>query len=271
MSANNFNYPDGYIYGKGCIDPNEKSLASLKLGNCLEGIKGKEGRVLEIGCGGGKFIRSLKKLRPELKIFGCDIYLNIIRENIKYGDGLKYSIADGMSLPFRNNSFDVVLIFDVLEHLSDVSMAVKEVNRVLKDSGTAHFYVPCENNRSSIYRWLGRNLKKYHGGHIQALKYSDVVDVCSRNNFEVVKARHSDYFFAQACDFMFFVCLNTFKNKSLLWSAHGELREKNDNKMLFNALVHLKKVISFVSYYESKILKCKFGSMGLHITCRKKK
>jgi len=45
-------------------------------------------------------------------------------------------------LPFPSNKFDIVTCFEVLEHLKNPSLALKEIKRVLKEDGTAYISVP---------------------------------------------------------------------------------------------------------------------------------
>ena len=44
-------------------------------------------------------------------------------------------VGDAHSLPFKNDSFDVVLATEVLEHLKEPQRALNEMKRVLKDGG----------------------------------------------------------------------------------------------------------------------------------------
>lgn len=46
------------------------------------------------------------------------------------------------TLPFENNSFDSILLMNVLEHVYDHKKLISEINRVLKPDGSLYFYVP---------------------------------------------------------------------------------------------------------------------------------
>jgi len=74
--------------------------------------------------------------------------LDISEEAIKYGQ-TKYPFLkenlfsfDGEKLPFSDKIFDVVLMFDVLEHIPDINNFLSEINRVLKPNGLLVFLTP---------------------------------------------------------------------------------------------------------------------------------
>jgi ubiquinone/menaquinone biosynthesis C-methylase UbiE len=48
-------------------------------------------------------------------------------------------LADGLKIPCPNESFDIVILSDVLEHIEDPRLAIREVGRVLKLNGLAFF------------------------------------------------------------------------------------------------------------------------------------
>lgn len=59
--------------------------------------------------------------------------------------------ADICNLPFKDNSFDMVLCNHVLEHISDDTKAMKELYRVLKPGGVGIFQIPQDLNRSITF------------------------------------------------------------------------------------------------------------------------
>ncbi len=97
------------------------------------------GRVLDIGAGVGGFLPSLKPLGGALHHLDAHTeHLSACR-NRGYAHGVQ---ADAGRLPYRTGSFDLVCLFDVLEHLDDDCKALKEVSRVLTPGGRVLIHVP---------------------------------------------------------------------------------------------------------------------------------
>lgn len=72
-----------------------------------------------------------------------------------------YPDVDIMNLPYANESFDLVVHSDTLEHVMDPVGALKECKRVLKMDGRCIFTVPVVVNR--LTRSTARGLPSYHG------------------------------------------------------------------------------------------------------------
>jgi SAM-dependent methyltransferase len=72
-----------------------------------------------------------------------------------------YPDVDIMKMPYADDSFDLVIHSDTLEHIPDPVLALKECKRVLRPGGQCVFTVPMIVNRLS--RSTARGLKSYHG------------------------------------------------------------------------------------------------------------
>lgn len=84
--------------------------------------------VLEVGCGEG-YILDLLKLQGSV---GVDIDLAILREaSQRYPMG-GYCLADGAAIPFADQTFDLVLGVEVLEHLPRPEVVIGEAKRVAR-------------------------------------------------------------------------------------------------------------------------------------------
>lgn len=100
-------------------------------------------RVLDIGCGNGRLYQLFKDLSRPLKMQNVDYTGVDISEKLieiakeKYPKG-KFFVADMISLPFKNEKFDVIFSLVAFHHLPTEDMqlkALEEMKRVLKLNG----------------------------------------------------------------------------------------------------------------------------------------
>jgi ubiquinone/menaquinone biosynthesis C-methylase UbiE len=97
-------------------------------------------RVLDLGCGPGSITADIAALVPEGSVIGLDYGQPVIEiANAKAKElGLSncsFQVGDVTSLPFEDDSFDVVHTHQVLIHLPDPVSALKEMRRVCKKGG----------------------------------------------------------------------------------------------------------------------------------------
>jgi SAM-dependent methyltransferase len=101
-----------------------------------------KGRVLDAGCGGGGMPLSLAEEARE--VVGIDPAPRFQDAGVRLArergiHNLHFALADGMSLPFEDGAFDLVLSHAVIEHVADAPLYLRECARVLAAGG--HVYL----------------------------------------------------------------------------------------------------------------------------------
>ncbi len=117
-------------------------------------------RILDYGCGTGGNTTGYGQFGS---VTGVEPDPHAVRLAQARGGG-SYCRADGVRLPFRDGTFDVVIASDVLEHIKDDSGAMTEMARVLRPGGSMIISVPA-------HQWLF----SYHDAALQHFRrYSKV-------------------------------------------------------------------------------------------------
>ncbi len=104
-------------------------------------------KVLDMGCGAsGKTLYYLSIGAKE--VVGVDIVphykeeAEAFAEKLGFSDRFTFILGDALNLPVDDNSFDVVIMNDFMEHIYDPEKAVKEALRVLKQGGRLYINFP---------------------------------------------------------------------------------------------------------------------------------
>lgn len=105
----------------------------------LEYIK-ESSNILDVGCGPGSITVDIASRVPKGQVTGIDTYEELILQGQQKASDLKqenvfFQVASATSLPFEDNSFDVVVAHQVMVHLADPEAAFKEMRRVVKPDG----------------------------------------------------------------------------------------------------------------------------------------
>ncbi len=89
-------------------------------------------RVLDVGCGKGRFARILREHHPTAEIWGLDISQSMLRF---LPEGIPPCAGMMTTLPFRDGAFDAAYATESLEHAVEIDVAVAEICRVVKPGG----------------------------------------------------------------------------------------------------------------------------------------
>jgi 2-polyprenyl-3-methyl-5-hydroxy-6-metoxy-1,4-benzoquinol methylase len=98
-----------------------------------ENLAGK--RVLEAGCGAGRFTSVALELGAELVTFDYSTAIDVNVQNSGLHDAVTYLQADIYRIPVRPASFDAVFCMGVLQHTPDVRVAFMSLADVVKPGG----------------------------------------------------------------------------------------------------------------------------------------
>ncbi len=96
--------------------------------------------ILEIGSGTGTLLHRL--LERGCRIQGVDVNPALLADARRWYGNLPVREVQGTALPFADASFDVVMSFDVFEHIPDTDAHLDEVWRVLRHGGTYVLQTP---------------------------------------------------------------------------------------------------------------------------------
>lgn len=104
--------------------------------------------ILEVG-GGQSGLSAL--LFPQAQITNIDLNADYAQVACNQQERVRFVCGDATDLPFENQSFDAITMFDLLEHVPDDKKAVSEALRVLRPGGYLLISTPNENWRFPYY------------------------------------------------------------------------------------------------------------------------
>jgi len=168
----------------------EKDIFHFLSSNRLKKIKKykKGGRILDVGCGSGKFLFEMSKEGWE--VYGNDIS-DVACDNVRKEFGLK-NIYHGelLALKFPEKFFDVITLWHVLEHLEKPRETLEKIHRILKDDGLLVIESPDFSSPQSIFfkdKWQALELPR----HLYHFSPKTLRKLLKSAKFEIVK---EDYF-----------------------------------------------------------------------------
>lgn len=127
------------------------------------------GRVLDVGCGLSLFTAFERKW--DFSIYAGDLVYALMRDRKKVRPDIFWLVFDASHLPIKSNIFDSVFAGEILEHLPEPELGLKEWNRVLKLGGTLIVTTP--NRRRRINR-LNKQNWPLSPDHLREFSYEEL-------------------------------------------------------------------------------------------------
>ncbi|MEO0270964.1 MAG: class I SAM-dependent methyltransferase [candidate division WOR-3 bacterium] len=184
-------------------------------------LKKPPAKLLEIGCGTGNISSHLSLYG--YSVVGCDYYI----EGLKLAwPGFKIVCGDARNLPFRDESFDIVGLFDVIEHFEDDLHIIEEAKRVLNTKGFMVLTVPAQEEL-----WSEFDISVFHKRRYTKKKLKELL---LKAHLKIISIEYM---------FMF------------LYLPIKYIRNKNPNLDTFKINKYLNKFLKIVFNFERKISK----------------
>lgn len=224
-------------------------------------LKKVSGKVLDLGCGAGRFANSVKSENPLLDIYGVDISKRAIKiARINYPE-VHFKVANINHLPYPDNYFDAVILRHVLEHLDDPKQGLAEARRVLKAKGLLYSSTPIEDEPFILSAPL-RYTEKYHG-HKRRFSGKSLKSVIKDNGFNIKRFYYSGFLICQILEVIYYPILNFLKlPASFSVSSYASKHKKTF--IGFISLV-LRKLVILLFNLETIVIPDRIPGLFMHI------
>ncbi|OGP14058.1 MAG: hypothetical protein A2054_03010 [Deltaproteobacteria bacterium GWA2_55_10] len=153
-------------------------------------VQGQDGRMLDIGAGGGTLLDRISRKAGLSFSAGVDSSYEAVRYGHAFHKGPRFICADFHELPFADSSFDCATAIEVLEHLDNPERAMNELRRCLKDNGKVLILVP--NEKSILFRiiwyfWTKGKGRVWKDAHVQQFTRESLGALLRSTGFEPVQ------------------------------------------------------------------------------------
>ena len=140
----------GKVYGKfwGTFSRKENRLAKKFIQERFKNFKSfkkgffKNKKIIDVGCGGGRYSNALKLLGAK-SVIGVDYSddgIKIAKKNYQHKN-LFFLKQNVLNLKFKSRSFDIVFSNGVLHHTSNLEKGIEELHRICKKGGYIYLYL----------------------------------------------------------------------------------------------------------------------------------
>jgi SAM-dependent methyltransferase len=152
-----------------------------------------KGLLLDIGCGDMQLTRFLLTKTTDLSAVGLD---RDFKTPVRNGRRLTAIRSDACALPFNDETFDLIVCSETLEHIQDDQGAVREIDRVLKDGcqcvvsvpyARCEDVVPLKGLIRRMYQW-----QREQNGHLRDGYTGEELDVLFGQCSLLPECRHYD-------------------------------------------------------------------------------
>ncbi|MBX3718729.1 MAG: class I SAM-dependent methyltransferase [Parachlamydiales bacterium] len=119
-------------------------------------------KMLDIGCGDGRFTKHLAELIPDGKVLGLDLSVSMLAAaQANEAPNLSFVLGDVTNLPF-NNQFDRIVAFNSMHWVSEISTGLEQIKRALVPGGQVLILVAPVQVRHPIHQIINKVAKQEH-------------------------------------------------------------------------------------------------------------
>jgi SAM-dependent methyltransferase len=143
-------------------------------------------KIMDVGCSSGFFLRLLLRRFPDCVIVGADCVPGPLERLAKNMPDIPLLQFDLTTCPLPDQSFDALVLLNVLEHIKDDMSAARQVHRILKPGGIAIMEVPAGPHLYDVYDKELMHFRRY--------RMTDLLSLLRTAGFEILDWSHLGFF-----------------------------------------------------------------------------
>lgn len=156
-------------------------------------------RILDIGCGGGKFLKYLSQRNTALTLWGLDhsekmidLSSKVNKEDLKEGK-LKLLLGSVLSIDIDDNSIDLATAFETVQFWPDLDKAFSEIFRVLDKGGEFIIINRYPKEGTKWWKLAGLKSEKDYQEKFESVGFRNIlIDLSFKKGWIIVKGTKSD-------------------------------------------------------------------------------
>ena len=167
---------DKSLYGYNPRKNYHKILSRLKLN---------KDSLIDIGCGTGEVLNIINNTYPNTKLYGLDISKDMIKVAKKKDKSkrIEYVVGDAENIPYKDNSFDILITSESFHHYPNPSKAINEFHRVLKNNAKL---ILCDMYRPFGIRHIMNIIFKFiNTGDVKMYSKKEIIYLLEENGFKI--------------------------------------------------------------------------------------
>jgi SAM-dependent methyltransferase len=142
--------------------------------------------IMDIGCSSGSFLRLLRSRFPNHSIVGADCVRAPLERLSRSMQNIPLLHFDLLKCPWPDESFDALVLLNVLEHIEDDLGAARQALRILRPGGIAVIEVPAGPGLYDVYDQELMHFRRY--------RMADLLNTLRTAGFEILEQSHLGFF-----------------------------------------------------------------------------
>lgn len=142
----------------------------------------KGGRILDVGCATGVFLKVARLKGWEVYGVECSAEFAKIAKK-RLGENVHHGMFE--KVHFSDNFFEVVLFYDSLEHMSNPLKVIKKVFKILKPGGYVIIVTP--NTASFSAKIMGKNWAHFKREHLFYFSPKSIKKLLEKNDLRIIR------------------------------------------------------------------------------------
>lgn len=149
--------------------------------------------ILDVGCASGFMTNKVSHIFPNSEVSGVDVYQPAINYGKKQYPHIKFLLGDAHKLPFRGNSFDLIICYETVEHVENPQQILQEIKRVMRKGGFAIVSMDSGNLLFRLGWWFWEKTAgvAWQDAHIHPYHHQELEQIIKEVGFKIIKKHFS--------------------------------------------------------------------------------